>query len=196
MNVSYEAVGACFMTEKLRKIKNRQKCNSTVCSLCALPYCLNVSDLRFCESGPSFWLFDLNDRSIPFFYVEGTWKKVLLFVILAVDWSAVRYISFIPFIFQYFHCSPRYTAPIIQQSWSMWNRDGFRTSWLNHTPAEAQRLQDNCWSVKVESCGSTVLRSYDSRFLWWGSFVFLLNDLLILPQAEPPNNYSQTIYLA
>lgn len=123
-------------------------------------------------------------------------EKGPLFVSLAVELVCSQVYHFLPLIFQYFHCSPHYTSPIIQQSWSMWNRDGFRASWLNHTPAEAQRLQDNCWSVKVESCGATVLRSYDSRFLWWGSFVFLLNDLLILPQAEPPNNYSQTIYLA
>lgn len=68
-------------------------------------------------------------------------------------------------------------------------------SWLNHTLAEAQRLQDNCWSVKAESCGRTVLRSYDSRFLQWGSVVFLLNDLPILPRAWPPNNYSPIIHL-
>lgn len=40
----------------------------------------------------------------------------------------------------------------------MWpDRDDTMTNWLNHTLAEAQRLQDNCWSVKVESCGSTVV---------------------------------------
>lgn len=182
--------------ECYNKNKNRQKGNSTVCSLCALPYCLNVDDLRFSKSGPSFWLFDLNDHSIPFFHVGHTWKKDPLFISLAVELVCSQVYHFLPLIFQYFHCSPRYTSPIIQQSWSMWNRDGFRASWLNHTPAEEQRLQDNCWSVKVESCGSTVLRSYDSRFLWWESFVFLLNDLLILPQAEPPNNFSQTIYPA
>lgn len=65
---------------------------------------------------------------------------------------------------------PSVTAPIVEQSWSTWpDGDGVDASWLNNTLAEAQRLHDNCWSVKVESCGFTVEESYDFRFLRWGS---------------------------
>lgn len=77
----------------------------------------------------------------------------------------------------------------------MWlDRDGVMVSLLNHTLALEQALQDNCWTVKVESCGFTVLRSYDSRFLWWGRIVFPLNDLNISPQAQPQNNKSSTVH--
>lgn len=53
-------------------------------------------------------------------------------------------------------------------------------------------FEDNCWSVKVESCGCTVLRSYDSRFLRWGSIVFLLGDLPALHRTQPssPTNHA------
>lgn len=65
----------------------------------------------------------------------------------------------------------------VQHLWTAWlDRDSVMAGWLNHTLAEPHGLQDNCWSVKVESCGCTVLISCDCRFFSWESSVFLLND--------------------